>query len=171
MANADQPHPYQLTPEQLAVLASFVSGGDGFFHVTSQQVAAFLPPGLAAKWDSGLAIVAGSSTANGALVVLGHRIDEPAGRMDHHPFGVAVSASVPAGTGIFVEHLSTVSRSIELPSGFTSGFWSSGLSNYYYNTPPYGVVSGSLPNLPEPARQALRRVMSLIPYPSSSSAG
>jgi hypothetical protein len=145
-----------------------LSRGDGFFHVTKQDVQGFLPAALASKWDSALAIISGSSSPDGALVIIGHRIDEPAGKLDHHPFAVAVSGSDPASSGIFVDHLSTLSRSIDLPSGFSAGFWSSGMSNYYERNPPFGLASGSLPQLPAPAKAALGVVLGLIPRPSSS---
>ena len=170
MTKTNKPSPLSLDESQRSGLKSFLTRGDGFYHVQHQELTPFIPAGLLVKWDSALAIVSGSSTANGVLVLLGHRIDLLAGMLDHHPYVVAVSGSDPGHSAILVDHLSTVSRSLTLPSEFTAGFWASGISNYYYNNPPYGVSSGSLPDLPAPAKAALGVIVQLIPKPSSSSA-
>ena len=170
MAKPNKPSYLSLDETQRDGLQSFLSRGDGFYHVQHQELTPFIPSGLLVKWDSALAIVSGGGTSNGVLVLLGHRIDLPAGTLDHHPYAVAVSGSAPGHSAVLVDHLSTVSRSLTLPSEFTAGFWASGVSNYYYNNPPYGVSSGSLPDLPAPARAALGVIVQLIPKPSSSSA-
>ena len=170
MVKVNKPSYLSLDGGQREGLKSFLSRGDGFYHVQHLDLDPFIPGGLLTKWDSALAIVSGSGTSNGVLVLLGHRIDLPADMLDHHPYAVAFSGSEPGHSAVLVDHLSTVSRSLGLPSEFTAGFWASGVSNYFYNNPPYGVSSGSLPDLPEAARAALGAIVHLIPKPSSGSA-
>lgn len=165
MAKPNEPSYVSLAAEQQAELNSFLSRGDGFFLVRHQDLPSVVTASLRPKWDSAMAIVSGSNTSNGALVVIGHRIDDKAGMMDQHPFAVAVSSSNAGASGVFVDHMSSTSRSIALPSGFTAAFASSGMSNYYYGNPPFAVSSGSLEQLPEPAKEALGIVVKLIrPY-------
>jgi hypothetical protein len=168
MTKKNRPSYITLNPTQQGELSSFLSRGDGFYHITAQDLPSAISGSLRAKWDSALAIVSGSATSNGALVLLGHRIDSKAGQLDHHPFAVAVSSSVPGASGVFVDHLSSTRRSIELPSGFTTAFASSAMSNYYYHNPPFSVMSGSLSELPASAREALGKIVTLLRVPSSA---
>lgn len=170
MAKTNKPSYVALDATQRAELSSFISRGDGFYHVKAQDLPSVVTGSLRSKWDSALAIVSGSATSNGALVLLGHRIDSKAAQLDHHPFAVAISSSVAAASGVFIDHLSSTSRSIDLPSGFTTAFASSGISNYYYNNPPFSIASGSLKELPAPAREALGKVVTFLRVSSSGSA-
>jgi len=122
MVKANKPSYLSLDGGQREGLKSFLSRGDGFYHVQHQDLDPFIPGGLLTKWDSALAIVSGSGTSNGVLVLLGHRIDLPADMLDHHPYAVAFSGSEPGHSAVLVDHLSTVSRSLSLPSEFTAGF-------------------------------------------------
>lgn len=160
---------HSFSEPQRAELGSFLSRGDGFFVVPSSELPKTIPQRLRDKWDSALAIVSGSTTDSGVLVLMGHRIDLPAGQMDHHPFAVACSSSVAAASGLFIDHLEHPSRSIDLPPAFLSAVNSSGVSNYYYGKPPFQVSSGSLSELPQPAKEMLGKVISLLS--GSSAAG
>ena len=91
---------------QRVELSSFLSRGDGFYHVRAEELPSVITGSLRPKWDSALAIVSGSGTSNGALVLLGHRIDEKQSQLDHHPFAVAVAIlslglAIGANTAIF----------------------------------------------------------------------
>ena len=155
MSKSNLPSYVAITDRQRAELSSFMSRGDGFFPVRAQELPSVITGSLRPKWDSGMAIISGSGTSNGVCAIIGYRIDERAGMMDQHPFAVAVSASVVGASGLFVNHMSTTSRSIQLPSAFSGSFQASGISNYYFSNPPFSVASGSLPNLPAPAKEAL----------------
>jgi len=170
MAEPNQPSFVSLEEPARAEIQSLVRRGDGFFHLAAQELPSAITGSLRPKWDSALAIVSGSAGSNGVVVLLGHRIDSKAGKMDHHPFAVAISSSVADSSGVFVNHLSSTSRSIDLPTGFATAFVNSNISNYYYDNPPFGVASGSLPQLPEPAREALGKVVTLLKTLSSGAA-
>ena len=163
MADPDTPSYVSLSDPQRSELNSFLSRGDGFFVVPSQDLPSVIPEKLRTKWDSAVAVISGSAISAGAIILLGHRIDLPVSKLDHHPFAVAVSSGSAAVSGVFVDHLSSTSRSIDLPSEFTSAFIASGISNYFYNNPPFQVASGSLSELPAPTKEAIGIVLNLLP--------
>lgn len=169
MADANTPSYFDLTTGQNDELKSFMSRGDGFFQIKSTQVPSCVPGSLRAKWDSAMVVVSGSTTSTGAIMVLGYRPDHRAGLMDQDPFAVAVSGSAPYGGGVLLHHASYDSRSIVLPPEFTSSVMSSGLSNYYHSSPPFGASSGSLAELPTPVMSALRLVGSFLTQKSTGS--
>jgi len=169
MAEPNTPSFITLSSGQQQDLKSYLSRGDGFYLLMANDFPPCIPASLQAKWDSAMAIVSGSTSESGALLIVGHRIDAKDNAMDLHPFVVAVSSSQPGASAIFLDHLSSTSRSITLPPGFVSALTASGISNYYYNNPPFGAVSGTLSQLPEPMREALSIVLSFLPPPSSGS--
>jgi hypothetical protein len=152
---ANQPTYFSLSSTQRDELRSFLSRGDGFFHIAAKEIPSIVPGELARKWDSAAVVVSGSTTSNGAMALVGHRVDIKAGMLDQDPFVIAVSASIPQGSGVLIHHASYVSRSIELPRAYTDALGSSGLTDYFKRNPPFGPSSGSLSQVPEPLMNAL----------------
>ena len=144
----NQPRYVPLSSSESAQLRSYLSRGDGFYHIPSSDIPSVIPGDLRAKWDSAAVLISGSTGPDGALLIVGHRIDAKAGMMDHDPFAIAVSASVPTGSGVLVHHASFHSRSIALPAEYRAALESSGLSNYFLKKPPFGASSGSTSEAP-----------------------
>lgn len=154
---------FSLSSSQSAELSSFLSRGDGFFTIGSEDIPTVIPSGLRSKWDSASVIISGSESSNGAMAVVGHRIDAKVGKMDQDPFAIVVSASVPQGDGVVVHHASFESRSLDLPSEFSSALGSSGLTDYFRRNPPFGTGSGSISEVPRPLIDALDLAKSFLP--------
>ncbi len=111
---------------------------------------------------SAVVLVSGNTGPNGAMMIAGHRIDHKAGMMDHDPFAIAVSASIPQGSGVLVHHASFTSRSIDLPQEYCAAVSSSGLSNYFAANPPFGRSSGSTGEAPPELVQAFGIARNLL---------
>jgi hypothetical protein len=158
----NQPSFFSMTSSQTAELRSYLSRGDGFYHIGSSEIPTIVPLRLRDKWDSAAVVISGSTGPDGAIAIVGHRIDPKAGMMDHDPFVIAVSASVPHGSGVLVHHASYDSRSLQLPAGYLAALSSSGVTNYFKGQPPFGVPSGTLNEVPKPLIDALNLARSFI---------
>jgi hypothetical protein len=159
---SNQPSYFSLSSSQSAELRSFLSRGDGFYQLPSSQLPTVIPEALRRKWDSASVIISGSTGPSGAMAVVGHRPDLKSGMLDHDPFVVAVSASVPGGSGVLLHHASYTSRSFQLPDEYVAALSSSGLTNYFVENPPSGSVSGSYSEAPQPLKDALRVTRSFL---------
>src|SRR2546425_7620630 len=95
IANSNIPSYVTLSDSQRAEIASFMTRGDGFFPVRSQDLPSVVTGSLRPKWDSGMATISGIQTANGVCAIIGYRIAAQAGMIDQHPLAVAGSASLP----------------------------------------------------------------------------
>ena len=134
----NQPRYFTLGSTQMSELRDLAGRGNGFFYIGASEIPSIIPERLRQKWDSAAVIVSPSA---GAMAIVGHRIDQKAGMMDHDPFLIAVSASMPYGNGVLIHHASYDGRSVRLPS-------SSMGANYFRDHSPFGLSSGSTGQLP-----------------------
>src|SRR6266446_824730 len=97
----NQPRYLPLESSHISELHALAQRGSGFFHICGSEVPSIIPSGLKQTWAS--AVVINSATA-GSMAIIGHRIDQNAGMMDHHPFVIRVSGLTPYGEGVLIEH-------------------------------------------------------------------
>ena len=142
----NRPSYFTLGSTHLSELHGLAQRGAGFFHIGGSEIPSIIPEELRQKWNSAVVVV--SPTA-GAMAVIGHRIDQTAGKMDHDPFLIRMSGSTPHGKGVLIHHASFPGRSTTLPSSSTP-------ENYYRDRdhPLFGLSSGSTSSLPAPLYRA-----------------
>ena len=140
----NQPSYFTLGSTHLSEFLGLAQRGAGFFHIGGSEIPSIIPEELRQKWNSAVVVV--SPTA-GAMAVIGHRIDQTAGKMDHDPFLIRMSGSTPHGNGVLIHHASFPGRSTTLPSSSTP-------ENYYRDHPLFGLSSGSTSSLPAPLYEA-----------------
>jgi len=82
----NQPKYLIASSTQIVELADLAVSGNGFSHINASEIPSIIPPELRSKWDSAVVVISDSTGADGAMAVVGHRIDTNAGMMDHDPF-------------------------------------------------------------------------------------
>lgn len=140
----NQPRYFTPGPAQFIELRDLAGRGSGFFYIGASEIPSIIPKGLRQKWDSAAVIVSPSA---GIMAIIGHRIDQKDKMMDHDPFFIGFSASMPYGNGVLVHHASYEGRSVRLPSSSIG-------ANYFKDHPPFGLSSGSTGQLPATLFQA-----------------
>ena len=148
----------RLTPEQQQEIAELASTS-GWRLVSRESLPSIFPASFRNKLDSAVLIVSGTVQGTTTLVCNAARLDFPARAVDQEPFGVVVHGSGVSPTGIFLHHGSWPGRTTFPPAAFWEHVEASGVGNYLFSHPPFGVTGGPIDTLPSGHRQAFDAVV------------
>ena len=132
----------------------------GWQRIKGDQAPSFLPDTLRAR-SKELVVVATSASTSSMVVMFNiHRVDAPAGMIDHEPLVVVVSTTGSSTAGCFYHHGDWKNRStpLDIPADFSGAVNSSGIAGYFRANPSTDSTGGSLDTLPDGDRAAFERI-------------